>query len=114
MANASGAWLLRLVPLDGGPVRQPTCGFVAQLREASMLLKSLIVAAAVTVAGIAAPAFGQSQPYAGVQLHVASQNDQFAGPLVQMAPAFEKATGIKVSVDILSYPELLTKITADF
>jgi multiple sugar transport system substrate-binding protein len=79
-----------------------------------MVLKSLIVAAAVGVTGVVAPAFGQSQPYAGVQLHVASQNDQFAGPLVQMAPAFEKATGIKVSVDILSYPELLTKITADF
>ncbi|MBV9247220.1 MAG: extracellular solute-binding protein [Methylobacteriaceae bacterium] len=80
-----------------------------------MLPKSMILAAALGAAiGGAAPCLAQSQPYAGVQLHVASQNDQFAGPLVQLAPEFEKATGIKVSVDILSYPELLTKITADF
>jgi multiple sugar transport system substrate-binding protein len=79
-----------------------------------MQSKRVMFAAAVAMAAAAVPAAAQTQPYAGVTLHVASQNDQFAGPLVQLAPEFQKATGIKVSVDILSYPELLTKITADF
>jgi multiple sugar transport system substrate-binding protein len=73
----------------------------------SNLLWAALIATAV-------PGLAQSQPYAGTTLHIASQNDQFAEPLVKLAPDFEKATGIKVSVDILSYPELLTKITADF
>ena len=34
--------------------------------------------------------------------------------MADLAPKFEEATGIKVKVDILSYPELLTKVTADF
>jgi multiple sugar transport system substrate-binding protein len=52
--------------------------------------------------------------YNGVTLNLASQNDQFAAVLAAMAPKFEEATGAKVNVDILSYPELLTKITADY
>lgn len=64
---------------------------------------------------LAAPfATAQEQPYSGVTLNVASMNDQFSGPLVVLAPSFEAETGIAVKVDILSYPELLTKITADF
>jgi multiple sugar transport system substrate-binding protein len=55
-----------------------------------------------------------AKPYAGVALTLASQNDAFAGVLVALAPKFEAQTGIKVSVDVLSYPELLTKVTADF
>ena len=52
--------------------------------------------------------------YDGVTLHIASQNDQFAAVLAAQAPQFEALTGAKVHVDILSYPELLTKITADY
>ena len=47
-------------------------------------------------------------------LNLASQNDQFAAVLAAIAPEFEAQTGAKVNVDILSYPELLTKITADY
>ena len=50
----------------------------------------------------------------GVTLNIASQNDQFAAVLAAEAPKFEALTGAKVNVDILSYPELLTKITADY
>ena len=52
--------------------------------------------------------------YDGVTLNLASQNDQFAAVLAAVAPKFEELTGAKVNVDILSYPELLTKITADY
>ena len=54
------------------------------------------------------------KPYDGVTLNLASQNDQFAAVLAAIAPEFEAMTGAKVNVDILSYPELLTKITADY
>ncbi|HEY6521609.1 MAG TPA: extracellular solute-binding protein, partial [Roseiarcus sp.] len=54
------------------------------------------------------------KPYEGVTLNLASQNDQFATVLAAIAPEFEALTGAKVNVDILSYPELLTKITADY
>jgi ABC-type glycerol-3-phosphate transport system substrate-binding protein len=54
------------------------------------------------------------KPYDGVTLNLASQNDQFAAVLASIAPEFEAQTGAKVNVDILSYPELLTKITADY
>jgi ABC-type glycerol-3-phosphate transport system substrate-binding protein len=54
------------------------------------------------------------KPYQGVTLNLASQNDQFAAVLAGIAPEFEALTGAKVNVDILSYPELLTKITADY
>ncbi len=45
---------------------------------------------------------------------LASQNDQFATVLADLSPKFKEATGITVKVDILSYPELLSKLTADF
>src|SRR5450755_4489753 len=65
---------------------------------------------------LAAPAnFALAQArYDGVTLNIASQNDQFAAVLAAIAPEFEALTGAKVNVDILSYPELLTKITADY
>jgi multiple sugar transport system substrate-binding protein len=53
-------------------------------------------------------------PYEGMTLNVASQNDQFATVLASLAPKFKELTGATVKVDILSYPELLTKITADY
>ena len=61
-----------------------------------------------------APQVAEAAPYDGVTLHLASMNDQFSGPLVKLAPEAKKALGIDLQVDILSYPELLTKITADF
>jgi multiple sugar transport system substrate-binding protein len=54
------------------------------------------------------------KPYDGMTLNLASQNDQFAAVLATIAPQFEALTGAKVNVDIMSYPELLTKTTADF
>ncbi len=54
------------------------------------------------------------QPYAGTKIVVASMNDPFATALVKLAPKFTEQTGIDVKVDILSYPELLSKLTADF
>jgi multiple sugar transport system substrate-binding protein len=64
---------------------------------------------------VAAMASAQAQiRFDGVTLNIASQNDQFAAVLAAEAPKFEALTGAKVNVDILSYPELLTKITADY
>jgi multiple sugar transport system substrate-binding protein len=54
------------------------------------------------------------KPYDGITLTLASQNDQFATVMADLAPKFKEATGVTVKVDILSYPELLTKVTADF
>jgi multiple sugar transport system substrate-binding protein len=65
---------------------------------------------------VAAPAGSAraDQRFDGVTLNLASQNDQFATVLASMAPKFKELTGATVKVDILSYPELLTKITADY
>ena len=71
---------------------------------------ALGVLASVGVSGAEAA----DKPYEGVTLNLASQNDQFAAVLAAIAPEFEAQTGAKVNVDILSYPELLTKITADY
>src|ERR1700733_2975271 len=71
---------------------------------------ALGVLATVGVSGVGAA----DKPYDGVTLNLASQNDQFAAVLAAVAPEFETLTGAKVNVDILSYPELLTKITADY
>ena len=56
----------------------------------------------------------QDKPYDGMTLNLASQNDQFAAVMADLAPQFTEETGITVKVDILSYPELLTKVTSDF
>ena len=80
-----------------------------------MKLRNTLACAALTTTALTAfHAGAQDQPFAGVTLTVASMNDQFSGPLVTLAPQFQELTGITVNVDILSYPELLTKITADF
>ncbi|HVP98640.1 MAG TPA: extracellular solute-binding protein, partial [Roseiarcus sp.] len=68
---------------------------------------------AVALSGPLAPSSAETR-YEGVTLNLASQNDQFAAVLAALAPEFEKLMGAKVNVDILSYPELLTKITADY
>jgi multiple sugar transport system substrate-binding protein len=79
--------------------------FIARLTTLSL--------GALVVAGSACPAAAASR-YDGITLNLASQNDQFAAVLAGMAPKFEELTGAKINVDILSYPELLTKITADY
>src|ERR1700743_3312197 len=71
------------------------------------------IAAALSFIGLA-PANAADKPYDGMTLSLASQNDQFATVMADLAPKFKEATGITVKVDILSYPELLTKVTADF
>src|SRR6202522_1498999 len=71
------------------------------------------IAAAVSLAALTS-ASAADKPYDGVTLTLASQNDQFATVLADMSPKFKEATGITVKVDILSYPELLSKLTADF
>jgi multiple sugar transport system substrate-binding protein len=73
------------------------------------------VVAAVALSPLLA-SLGQAQdkPFAGVTLNIASQNDQFAAVMADLAPQFTEATGATVKVDILSYPELLTKVTADY
>jgi multiple sugar transport system substrate-binding protein len=72
--------------------------------------------AIVTALSLAAivPAPAAEKPYDGMTLTLASQNDQFGTVMADLAPKFKDATGITVKVDIMSYPELLTKTTADF
>src|SRR5215468_5534922 len=72
--------------------------------------------AIVTALSLAAivPAAAAEKPYDGMTLTLASQNDQYATVMADLAPKFKDLTGITVKVDILSYPELLTKVTADF
>lgn len=77
-------------------------------------MRTPAAALALALLATAAPATAQDRPLAGTQLTVASQNDQWSGALVKLAPRFKEATGIEVTVDVLSYPELLTKVTADF
>lgn len=82
------------------------------MKSITAQLMTLSIGAFVLV-GPAGPASAQMK-YDGVTLNLASQNDQFAAVLAAAAPEFQKLTGAKVNVDILSYPELLTKITADY
>ena len=76
--------------------------------QATALALGALISAGLSGAGAA------DKPYEGMTLNLASQNDQFAAVLAAIAPEFEALTGAKVNVDILSYPELLTKITADY
>ena len=46
-------------------------------------------------------ALAQDKPLAGVTLTLASQNDQFAAVLAQMAPEFKAATGADLKVEWL-------------
>jgi multiple sugar transport system substrate-binding protein len=73
------------------------------------------VAVSTLIAGaLVVPQAARAAPFDGVTLHMASMNDQFSGPLVKLAADARKDLGVDLEVDILSYPELLTKITADF
>ena len=73
-----------------------------------------IGAAAAAVTASLSTSAGAAGAFDGVTLNLASQNDQFAPVLAALAPKFKEATGATVKVDILSYPELLTKTTTDF
>jgi multiple sugar transport system substrate-binding protein len=73
-----------------------------------------VLAAALLAVGVGAEGAVAAQRFDGVKLSLASMNDQYSGPLVKLAPRAKADLGIDVNVDILSYPELLTKITADF
>ena len=73
-----------------------------------------VLAAALLAVGMGAEGAAAAQRFDGVKLSLASMNDQYSGPLVKLAPRAKADLGIDVNVDILSYPELLTKITADF
>jgi multiple sugar transport system substrate-binding protein len=64
-------------------------------------------------AGVLGAARAQS-PLAGTTITIACMNDPFATGLARYAARFKDATGIDAKVDILSYPELLSKLTADF
>jgi multiple sugar transport system substrate-binding protein len=66
------------------------------------------------MAVLPAAVFAAPARHDGVTLTIACENDQFARVLADMAPEFTKATGAKVDVDIMSYPELATKTIADF
>ncbi|QQM31606.1 sugar ABC transporter substrate-binding protein [Martelella lutilitoris] len=59
-------------------------------------------------------ALAQDKPFSGITLTIASQNDQFAPVIAELAPKFEEETGATVKVDILDYGSLLTKTTADY
>src|SRR3954467_1767304 len=72
------------------------------------------MAATAAVALQLTPAFAQDKPYEGLTLNITSQNDQFAAVMADLAPQFTEKTGATVKVDILSYPELLTKVTSDY
>jgi len=72
-----------------------------------------LIATVISLAALA-QASAADKPFDGVTLTLASQNDQFGTVMADLAPKFKEATGITVKVDILSYPELLTKVTADF
>ncbi len=80
-----------------------------------MTRRTMMAAGALGVLALVAagPAWADMK-YDGVTLNLASQNDQFAPVLAALAPKFKEATGATVKVDILNYPDLLTKTTTDF
>src|SRR5579871_2928126 len=75
--------------------------------------RGILIAASALALAAASPAWADMK-YDGITLNLASQNDQFAPVLAALAPKFKEATGATVKVDILNYPELLTKTTTDF
>ena len=78
------------------------------------LTKRILLGLAASGALALAVGSAWAKPLDGVTLNVASQNDQFATVMAQLAPKFKDETGATVKVDILDYGSLLTKTTADF
>lgn len=68
--------------------------------------------AATEEAAAAAPA--GDKPFAGTQLVLASQTDQYITAFRALLPKFEEETGIKITMDELGYVDLYQKLTADF
>jgi multiple sugar transport system substrate-binding protein len=64
-------------------------------------------------AGLAVLGHARAQQ-AGTTLTLASMNDPYATVLQRLAPQYQARSGVRVNVDILSYPELLSRLTADF
>ncbi len=54
------------------------------------------------------------QPYAGVELSLASMTDQYIEAFRYLLPKFQEETGIIVTMDELGYTDLYQKLTADF
>lgn len=54
------------------------------------------------------------KPFAGTQLVLASQTDQYITAFRALIPKFEAETGIKITMDELGYVDLYQKLTADF
>lgn len=54
------------------------------------------------------------KPFAGTQLTLASQTDQYVAAFRVLIPKFEEQTGIKITLDELGYVDLYQKLTADF
>ncbi len=79
-----------------------------------MIRRTMLIAGAASVMALVAAGPSWAGQYDGVTLTLASQSDQFAPVLAALAPKFKEATGATVKVDILNYPELLTKTTTDF
>lgn len=79
-----------------------------------MLVRQAWTAAGRIAAGALAALAAGAPAASAADLSIAAQNDQFAPVLVKMAARAKRDLDLDVAVDILSYPELLTKITADF
>jgi multiple sugar transport system substrate-binding protein len=83
----------------------------ARIKRRLMFAIGIAIAVSAIVSG---PVQAQVKSFDGLTLKLASQNDQFAAVLADLTPEFKQATGVTIKVDILSYPDLLTKMTADF
>src|SRR3954453_3875188 len=91
-------------------------GLMKSTTRGEWSMRERTIWAIVTALSLAAmvPATAAEKPYDGMTLTLASQNDPFGTVMADLAPKFKEETGITVKVDILSYPELLTKVIADF
>jgi multiple sugar transport system substrate-binding protein len=76
--------------------------------------RAAMAAPVALAAGLAAPRVTLAQPAPSMTLTMACMNDPYATVLARLAPRYQERTGVRVNVDILSYRELLSRITADF
>jgi multiple sugar transport system substrate-binding protein len=76
-------------------------------------LGAIAIGGTLSLAGFGTGWAGDKQ-LEGVTLTLASMNDQFAEGLIALVPAFEEATGAKLTVEVMDYGTLLSKTTADF
>lgn len=57
---------------------------------------------------------GSGASLEGADLNIASMSDPYASVLQDLASRFGEETGARVNVDVLGYPNLYSKVTADF